>query len=183
MRIIKAVLILVLLFTTGCLKISSTPVGTPAVNATSAPGDATKIAVETTQEGVVPTSTPEAAVTAKPQKVKWGNYTLVITSVVVDKNFPAGCTGEPPACTAAKKGKEIVSITFVPVNLAEGKELPYKKLPAGIIIANDKGKTFPKSLQNYNAENKNLTLGFVVPEGSKSFKFKWPGKTSMKLRQ
>ena len=181
MRIIKVVLILVLLLTTGCLKISSTPVGTPAVKATSAPGEATKIAGEATQESVVPTSIPEVAV--KLQKVKWGSYTLEISSVVVDKNFPAGCTGEPPACTAAKKGKEIVSVTFVPVNLAEGKELPYKKLPAKIIIANDKGKTFPKSLQTYNAENNNLTLGFVVPEGSKSFKFKWPGNSSMKLRQ
>jgi len=73
MRIIKAVLILVLLLTTGCLKISSTPVGTPAVKTTSAPGEATKTAGEATQQNVEASPTPEATVTAKPQKVKWGS--------------------------------------------------------------------------------------------------------------
>lgn len=100
---------------------------------------------------------------------------------MVDLNFPTGCTDEPPTCTTAKTGKEIVSVTFAPINLAEGKDLPYKKLPAGIKITNDKGKNYSKTLQNYNAENKNLTLGFVVPDSSKSFKLKWPSNSSMRL--
>jgi hypothetical protein len=182
MRIIKAMLIIVLLLTTGCLKISSTPIGTPAVKTTSAPADATKIAGNATQESVSATETPKGAVTAQKQTVKWGSYKLEITSVVVDKNFPAGCTGKPPTCTTAKTGKEIVSITFVPTKLAEGKELPYKKLPV-VKITNDKKKAYSTTLHTYDVETNTLTLGFVVPEGSKSYKLTWPSNPTLKLSQ
>ena len=181
MKIIKAVLIVVLLLTSGCLKISSTPARTPAAKTTGAPAEATKIAANTTPENPTAAKTPEAGTTAKKQTVKFGSYKLEITSVVVDKSFPAGCTGEPPACTTAKPGKEIVSVTFVPVNLAEGKELPYKNIK-GVKIANDKGKAYSKTLATYDAETNNLTLGFVVPDTSKSFKLKWPGNSTIGLK-
>jgi hypothetical protein len=181
MRIIKAILIIVLILTAGCtLKSSTPPAGTPGAKTTSSPAEATTIAAAT-QVSEQAVDTPEPVPTPKPQTVKWGSYKLVIDNVVVDKTFPAGCTGEPPACTTAKAGKEIVSVTFVPVNLAEGKMLPYKKLPA-VKITNDKGKSYSKTLYTYNAENNNLTLGFVVPDTSKSFKLKWPNNSTLKLK-
>jgi hypothetical protein len=182
MRIFKAILIIVLLLTAGCtLKSSTPPAGTPGAKTTAAPADATKIAANATPEGVSATDTPEGTVAAKPQTVKWGSYKLEITSVVVDTVFPAGCTGEPPSCTTAKTGKEIVSVTFVPTNLAEGKELPYKKLPA-VKITNDKKKAYSTTLHTYNAEDNTLTLGFVVPDTSKSFKLTWPNNSALKLK-
>jgi hypothetical protein len=182
MRIIKAILIIVLILTAGCtLKSSTPPAGTAAPKTTSSPAEATTIAAAATQTGAQATDTPKVAPTPKPQTVKWGKYKLVVDKVVVDKTFPAGCTGEPPACTTAKPGKEIVSITFVPTNLAEGKMLPYKKQPT-VKITNDKGKSYSRTLYTYNAENNNLTLGFVVPETSKSFKLTWPGNSALKLK-
>jgi hypothetical protein len=183
MRIIKAILIIVLILTAGCtLKSSTPPAGTPGAKTTSSPAEATKIAAGATPESATAaTDTPETAPTPKPQTVKWGSYKLVVDNVVVDTTFPAGCTGEPPACTTAKPGKEIVSVTFVPTNLTEGKMLPYKKLPA-VKVTNDKGKSYSKTLYTYNAENNNLTLGFVVPDTSKSFKLVWPGNSKIKLK-
>jgi len=182
MRIMKAILILVLLLATGCtLKSSTPPAGTVAPKTTGSPADATKIAGAATQQSVQGTETPSAT-TKQVQKVKWGSYRLEISSVVVGTTFPAGCTGEPPTCTTAKTGKEIVSVTFTPTNLAEGKELPYKKLPA-VKITNDKKKAYSTTLKTYNAETNELTLGFVVPAGSQFYKLSWPGNSSLKLNQ
>ncbi len=54
---------------------------------------------------------------------------LDVTGASLDPSFPAGCTGEEPACYRAKDGFKILSVRLAPRDLPAGDMLAYKSLP------------------------------------------------------
>lgn len=97
---------------------------------------------------------------------------LDVASAVLDKSFPAGCTGEPPACTPAQVGLNILSVTFAPRDLPEGDMLAYKSLPP-VSVAMEGGASVSYSLTAYDNATRILTLGFEVPESATVFGLHW----------
>ena len=148
---------------------------------TSSPATATAAQTEVAQtlQPGVPATTAAAGLPG----IKWKTYTLQVAGVTVDTHFPASCTGKAPACKTAKKGHTIVSVILVPVaGLAESAALPYKGLPSGIKISYKGGKSAAKSYQTYQAQNKNLILGFDVPATSTGFALVWPGNKPVAIQ-
>ncbi len=84
---------------------------------------------------------------------------LEIVNATLDTSFPAGCTGEAPACTQAQNGYSLLSVTFQPRDLPEGQMLAYKNLPAVSVIV-EGGMAVPHSLYKYDNATHTLTLGF-----------------------
>jgi hypothetical protein len=90
---------------------------------------------------------------------------LDVTGATLDKFFPAGCTGEPPACTPAKDDLNMLSVTFEPRDLPESDMLAYKSLPP-INVAMEGGASVSYSLAKYDNATHTLTLGFEVSESA-----------------
>ena len=97
---------------------------------------------------------------------------LDITGSTLDTSFPAGCTGEPPACAKARDGFNLLSVTFTPRDLPEGNMLAYKGLPP-VSVAMHGGAPAPYSLSAYDNASHSLTLGFEVPESAAVFGLQW----------
>ena len=97
---------------------------------------------------------------------------LNLTGAVLDTSFPAGCTGEPPACTPAKEGLSMLSVTFESRDLPEGDMLAYKSLPP-VSVAMEGGASVSYSLTKYDNTTHALTLGFEVPNGASVFGLRW----------
>jgi len=97
---------------------------------------------------------------------------LDVASVVLDTSFPAGCTGEPPACTPAQEGFNMLSVTFEPRDLPEGDMLAYKSLPP-VNVAMEGGTGASYSLTRYDNSSHALTLGFEVPGEAAVFRLHW----------
>ena len=97
---------------------------------------------------------------------------LEIANATLNQSFPAGCTGEAPACTQAQNGDKILSVTFEPRDLPEGQMLAYKNLPA-VSVTMEGGPAVSYSLYKYDNATHTLTLGFEVPETASAFGLKW----------
>jgi len=97
---------------------------------------------------------------------------LDVTAAVLDKSFPAGCTGEPPVCTLAKEGLNMLSITFAPRDLPVGEMSDYKSLPP-VSVATERGASVSYSLSTYDNVTRTLTLGFEVPDNVSVFGLHW----------
>jgi hypothetical protein len=97
---------------------------------------------------------------------------LDITGTALDTSFPAGCAGEPPACTPAQDGFSMLSVTFAPRDLPVGNMLAYKTLPP-VSVAMEGGANAPYSLSIYDHASRSLTLGFEVPESAAVFGLQW----------
>ena len=97
---------------------------------------------------------------------------LDVASAVLDKSFPAGCTGESPACTQAQDGLKMLSVAFEPRNLPEGDMLAYKSLPS-VSVAMEGGTSVSYSLTKYDNTSHTLTLGFEVPADAAVFGLHW----------
>lgn len=97
---------------------------------------------------------------------------LDITGATLGKAFPTGCTGEPPACTQAKEGLNMLSVTFAPRDLPTGNMLAYKNLPT-VSVAMEGGASASYSLSAYDNATHTLTLGFEVPDSASSFGLHW----------
>jgi hypothetical protein len=97
---------------------------------------------------------------------------LDLAGAALDKSFPAGCAGEPPACTQSKNSFNLLSIRFAPRDLPEGQMLAYKGLPS-VSVAMEGGASVPYTLSLYDNASRTLTLGFEVPETAAVFGLKW----------
>jgi len=97
---------------------------------------------------------------------------LDVTGAVLDKSFPAGCMGEPPACTPAQAGLNMLSVTFEARDLPAGDMLAYKSLPP-VSVAMEGGASVSYSLFAYDNATRNLMLGFEVPESAAVFGLHW----------
>jgi hypothetical protein len=97
---------------------------------------------------------------------------LDLSSAVLAPSFPAGCSGEPPACRRAKDGFALLSVTFAPRDLPVGDMLAYKNLPA-VSIALEDGTSVSYSVWRYDNESHALVIGFEVPAGAKAFGLHW----------
>ena len=97
---------------------------------------------------------------------------LDVAGSVLDKSFPAGCVGEPPACTTAQEGLDMLSVTFAPRDLSEGDMLAYKSLPP-VSVAMEGGASVSYSLTKYDNTSHSLTLGFEVPAEAAVFGLHW----------
>jgi len=82
---------------------------------------------------------------------------LDVTAAVLDTSFPAGCTGEPPACNSAREGLNMLSVTFELRNLPDGDMLAYKSLPT-VNVAMGGGASVSYSLTKYDNITHALTL-------------------------
>jgi hypothetical protein len=105
---------------------------------------------------------------------------LHIANATLNRSFPAGCTGEAPACTQAQNGDKILSVTFQPRDLPEGQMLAYKNLP-DVSVTVKGGETVLHSLFKYDNVTHILTLGFEVPENASAFGLKWADLTEIPL--
>jgi hypothetical protein len=97
---------------------------------------------------------------------------LDIAGATLADSFPAGCTGQAPACTEAMPGYNVLSVSFVPRDLPEGEMLPYKAVPE-VWIAMEAGQRAPCTLRTYDNASRALTLGCEVPEGAAAFGLRW----------
>ena len=97
---------------------------------------------------------------------------LDVSAAVLDKSFPAGCAGEPPACTPAQDGLNLLSVTFAPRDLPAGDMLAYKSLPP-VSVAMEGGASASYSLYAYDNVTRALTLGFEVPDSASVFGLYW----------
>jgi len=97
---------------------------------------------------------------------------LDISGAVLDPSFPAGCTGEEPACFHSKDGSNFLSVTLAPRDLPTGEMLAYKSLPV-VEVALEGGETVSISKSTYDNTAQTLTLGFEVPESAAVFGLKW----------
>jgi hypothetical protein len=97
---------------------------------------------------------------------------LDVAGAVLDKSFPAGCTGEPPACTPAQEGLHMLSVKFEPRDLPEGDMLAYKSLPS-VSVTIEGGPSVSYSLSKYDNASHALTLGFEVPADANVFGLHW----------
>jgi hypothetical protein len=97
---------------------------------------------------------------------------LDVTGAVLGKSFPADCTGEPPVCTTAQEGLNILSVTFAPRDLPAGDMLVYKSLPS-VSVAMEGGVSVSYSLSAYDNATHTLTLGFEVPDSAFVFGLHW----------
>ncbi len=131
-----------------------------------------------------PTTTPEIFIPMDKAIPDYGivleGVHLKIANTTLSDQFPAGCTGAQPACTQAKDGGKILSVTFAPRDLPEGNMLAYKNLPSVNVVL-EGGTTVPFSLTLYNNANHNLTIGFEVPANAKTFGLKWSALTEIPL--
>ncbi len=134
---------------------------------------------------VEPTPTPEIFI---PLGKAIPEYNIVLEGVhlqvagaVLSDRFPAGCTGEAPACTQARDGFKVLSVTFAPRDLPEGNMLAYKNLPSVSIMV-DGGRSVPVSLSRYDNASHNLTLGFETPADANAFGLKWADVAEIPLR-
>jgi hypothetical protein len=106
---------------------------------------------------------------------------LNVTRVLLDRNFPAGCVGSPPACTTAQDGYWFLSVFLVPVDLPEGQMLAYKNIPAEVAVESNSGGKVPPSNRQYDNATRNLILGFQVPVSAAEFMLQWPGGNTIAL--
>ena len=97
---------------------------------------------------------------------------LDVTAAILDKSFPADCTEEPPACTLAKEGFNMLSITFVPRDMTAGDMPAYKSLPAVSVVI-EGGTSVSYSLTKYDNATHTMTLGFEVPGDATVFGLYW----------
>jgi hypothetical protein len=97
---------------------------------------------------------------------------LDVAGAVLDKAFPAGCTGEPPACTQAQEDLNMLSVMFAPRDLPEGDMLAYKSLPP-VSVAMEGSASVSYSLTKYDNTSHALTLGFEVPGEAAVFGLQW----------
>lgn len=97
---------------------------------------------------------------------------LDLASAILDQSFPAGCTGEPPACTPAGEGLNMLSVTFEPRDLPERDMLAYKSLPP-VSVAMEGGQNVAYSLTKYDNSTHALTIGFEVPASATVFGLHW----------
>ncbi len=127
-----------------------------------------------TQEA--PTTTPEVYIPLEKAIPDYGivleGVHLQIAGTSLSGEFPKGCTGGTPACTRAKDGDSILSVTFAPRDLPAGDMLAYKNLPA-VSVAMEGGATVPYSLTLYDNTSANLTIGFEVPAAARTFGLHW----------
>ena len=123
-----------------------------------------------------PTTTPEIFIPIDKVIPDYGivleGVHLQITGTTLSDQFPAGCTGTQPACTLAKDGFKILSVTFAPQDLPDGNMLAYKNLPSVNVVL-EGGTAIPFSQSLYNNANRNLTIGFEVSVSAKTFELKW----------
>ena len=138
-----------------------------------------KRAEHLTETGYMPpqvTPTPEVFISLDKAIPNFGitleGIYLDVTSAVLDKSFPAGCTGEPPACTPAQEGLNMLSVMFEPRNLPEGHMLAYKNLPS-VSVAMEGGLNVAYSLTKYDNATHALTIGFEVPASATVFGLHW----------
>ena len=87
--------------------------------------------------------------------------------------FPAVCQDLPPACTQARPGYRILSVSLTPVDLPAGQMLAYKQIPAGTAVVDDTGGVAPNGFSRYDNATGTLTLGFEVPATAKIFVLRW----------
>jgi hypothetical protein len=107
----------------------------------------------------------------EPEIMLEGVY-LEISHAALDQAFPAGCTGEAPACNQSRGGNQFLSVSFKPRDLPEGQMLAYKNLPA-VSVAMEGGSSASYSLIKYDNMTHTLTLGFEVPETAAVFGLRW----------
>jgi hypothetical protein len=105
---------------------------------------------------------------------------LDIVGAMLDRSFPAGCTGEPPACTPAQEGLNMLSVTFKPRDLPTGDMLAYKSLPS-VSVAMEGGASASYSLTKYDNATHELTLGFEVPDNATVFGLHWADLVELPL--
>ena len=106
---------------------------------------------------------------------------LDLGKAVLSKAFPAGCTGEAPACSQARAGYQILSVTFTPRDLPEGQTLEYKSLPLVRVAMEDKTMA-AYSIYKYDNAAHTLTMGFEVPESAKVFGLRWADLAEIPLK-
>jgi hypothetical protein len=106
---------------------------------------------------------------------------LHIINTILNRSFPANCSGGSPACAQAKNGYVFLSITFEPQDLPDGNMLAYKNLPA-VSVAMEGNTDVPKSLYKYENARHLLTLGFEVPETANAFTLKWADLPEIPLK-
>jgi hypothetical protein len=97
---------------------------------------------------------------------------LDVSGAVLDQSFPAGCTGEPPACTPAGEDLNMLSVTFEPRDLPEGNMLAYKNLPS-VSVTMEGSTSVAYSLTKYDNAIHALTIGFEVPASASVFGLHW----------
>ena len=97
---------------------------------------------------------------------------LDVTAATLDQAFPAGCAGEPPACTPAQDGLNMLSVTFAPRDLPEGNMLAYKSLPH-VSVVMEGGASASYSSTSYDNTTRTLVLGFEVPNSASVFGLHW----------
>ena len=75
-----------------------------------------------------PTVTPEVFIPLDKAIPEYGivleGVHLQIAGAVLGGEFPAGCTGDAPACTKAKEGARILSVEFAPRDLPDRRARP-----------------------------------------------------------
>jgi hypothetical protein len=139
--------------------------------------------------GIAPTTeaatpTPEIFI-ARTQAVPGGTILLEgveleILDAVLSGSFPAGCSGDVPACTRATNGYSILSVTFAPRNLPEGQFLAYKDLPE-VEIVMEGGALASPTLVAYDPAGGNMTLGSEVPADARVFGLRWAALAEIPL--
>ncbi len=134
-----------------------------------------------TQEGVLPTAqaTPP---TIDLVNVTLNNIHLEVAASGLAPTFPAGCTGEEPACYRAKEGMTLLGIQFIPSDLPQGDMLNYKELPEEIAVRDSTGAEAGVSYRTYDVTTRILTLAFEVSKSAGTFTLVWPGTNPIPIQ-
>ena len=118
---------------------------------------------------------------ASAQEVTLEGVHLDIANTAMDTSFPAGCSGEAPACVQAQEGNKILSVTFQPRDLPKGQMLAYKNLPAVSVTTQD-GTPVQYTLYKYDNVAHTLMLGFEVPDNAVVAGLNWANSKGIPLQ-
>jgi hypothetical protein len=129
---------------------------------------------------LAPTEQPSSTPTS-PGSVVLNGARLHVTTAQLDRSFPPGCTGTPPACIPAQDGHQFLAILFVPVDLPEGQVVAYKQIPSEVVVESSAGETSGPAERKYDAATRNLLLGFQVPAAATGYTLHWPGSEAIAL--
>ncbi len=129
--------------------------------------------------------TPPAALST-PQtyelvNVMLKNIHLQVSASGLARSFPAGCTGQPPACNLAGLDKNLLIVEFNPTDLPQGDMLPYKEIPQGVGVRDNTGAISVVAYKSYNLTTRTLTLAFEVAKTADSLSLIWPGMDDIPL--
>ncbi len=110
------------------------------------------------------------------------NIHLQVSASGLARTFPPGCTGQPPACNFVGLDKNLLIIELNPTDLPQGDMLPYKELPQGVGVQDNRGAISVVSYKSYDLTTRTLTLAFEVSKAAASYSLLWPGMDLIPLQ-